>query len=117
MLKLVIDRTIQPHGKIGTAPATELGNPGGRVGLTGGATAPKNPLESSIRCPHISFMRGRYAGFLAPLFRTVNPRPNLKPTWNMAPTLGAPVVRLTQGDRHLDVLNWGLIPYFTKDLK
>jgi putative SOS response-associated peptidase YedK len=35
----------------------------------------------------------------------------------MAPTIHAPVVRLTAGERHLDVLKWGLVPYFTKDLK
>ena len=67
-------------------------------------------------------MCGRYDSFLPPeflagLFRTVNPLPNLQPTWNMAPTLGAPVVRLHGGERHLDVLRWGLVPYFTKDLK
>src|SRR6476660_481577 len=39
--------------------------------------------------------------------------------WNMAPTMDAPVVRLCResGERHLDVLKWGLIPYFTKDLR
>jgi len=68
-------------------------------------------------------MCGRYASFLpaealARLFGTVNPRPNLQPTWNMAPTMDAPVVRLaTDGNRHLDVRRWGLVPYFTKDLK
>jgi putative SOS response-associated peptidase YedK len=66
-------------------------------------------------------MCGRYAflppEFLAGLFRTVNPLPNLQATWNMAPTLGAPVVRLRGGDRHLDVLRWGLVPYFTQDFK
>jgi putative SOS response-associated peptidase YedK len=46
-------------------------------------------------------MCGRYASFLpaaalARLFGTVNPLPNLEPTWNMAPTLDAPVVRLSQ---------------------
>ena len=37
----------------------------------------------------------------------------------MAPTNDAPVVRrhLGSGERHLDVLKWGLVPYFTKDLK
>jgi putative SOS response-associated peptidase YedK len=79
------------------------------------------PLESNAQDPYISLMCGRYASFLpaefmARLFRTVNPLPNLNPTWNMAPTLGAPVVRLAQGERHLDVLNWGLILYCTKDL-
>ena len=68
-------------------------------------------------------MCGRYASFLpaealARLFGTVNPLPNLEPTWNMAPTRDAPVVRLSRdGERHLDALKWGLIPYFTKDLK
>ncbi len=68
-------------------------------------------------------MCGRYASFLpaealARLFSTVNPLPNLEPTWNMAPTRDAPVVRLSrEGERHLDALKWGLIPYFTKDLK
>jgi putative SOS response-associated peptidase YedK len=57
-------------------------------------------------------MCGRYASFLpaefiARLFASVNPLPNLAPTWNMAPTMDAPVVRLIDGDRHLDALKWG----------
>jgi putative SOS response-associated peptidase YedK len=52
------------------------------------------------------------------IFGTVNPLPNLAPTWNMAPTMDAPIVRLTRdGQRYLDVLKWGLVPYFTKDLR
>ena len=43
--------------------------------------------------------------------------PNLQPTWNMAPSRDAPVVRHHGGERHLDALRWGLVPYFTKDLK
>ena len=36
----------------------------------------------------------------------------------MAPTRDAPVVRLARNSqRHLDALKWGLVPYFTKDLK
>jgi putative SOS response-associated peptidase YedK len=68
-------------------------------------------------------MCGRYASYLPPsfiarLFATMNPLPNLEPTWNLAPTDPAPVIRLAaNGERHLDVLRWGLIPYFTKDLK
>jgi putative SOS response-associated peptidase YedK len=39
-------------------------------------------------------------------------------TWNLAPTDDAPVIRLAaNGERHLDVLKWGLVPYFTKVLK
>jgi putative SOS response-associated peptidase YedK len=56
-------------------------------------------------------MCGRYASFLpadylARLLATVNPPPNLKPTWNMAPTMDAPVVRLDRdtNGRHLEVL-------------
>jgi putative SOS response-associated peptidase YedK len=69
-------------------------------------------------------MCGRYASYLPPefiagLFRTANPLPNLQPTWNMAPTMEAPVVRRhpETGERHLDLLKWGLVPSFTKDLK
>jgi putative SOS response-associated peptidase YedK len=67
---------------------------------------------------------GRYASFLPAealraMFDTVNATPNWEPTWNMAPTRDAPVVRLhpeTQA-RHLDLLRWGLVPHWTKDLK
>ena len=69
-------------------------------------------------------MCGRYAGFLPPealarLFRTGNPLPNVAPSWNVAPTQPAMVIRRhpTAGDRHLDLLRWGLVPNFTKDLK
>jgi putative SOS response-associated peptidase YedK len=67
-------------------------------------------------------MCGRYASFLpaeaiANIFGTVGPLPNIAPTWNMAPTMDAPVVRLSRdGERHFDVLKWGLIAYFTKDI-
>src|SRR5579862_9012425 len=53
-----------------------------------------------------------------PVVHNGEPLPNLAPTWNMAPTMDAPVVRLnSNGERHLDVLEWGLVPCFTKDLK
>ena len=58
-------------------------------------------------------MCGRYASFLpavaiANIFGTINPLPNIAPTWKMAPTMDAPVVRLSRdGDRHLDVPKWG----------
>ena len=53
------------------------------------------------------------------MFGTANPLPNLRATWNMAPTMDAPVVRLHPEtcERHLDALRWGLVPYFTGDLK
>lgn len=89
------------------------------MAVTFGGTVLAQPIPFS----HISFMCGRYASYLPPefiarLFGTVNPLPNLKPTWNLAPTDPAPVIRLAgNGKRHLDVLNWGLVPYFAKDLK
>ena len=51
------------------------------------------------------------------MFATVNPLPNLAPTWNMAPTMGAPVAQRVDGERHLNALKLGLVPYFTKDLQ
>ena len=69
-------------------------------------------------------MCGRYASFIPAdrlhrLFRTVNPTPNLQPTWNMAPTRDAPVVRLhpETHQRHLDLLRWGLVPHWARDPK
>ena len=69
-------------------------------------------------------MCGRYASFLPAealraLFQTVNATPNWEPTWNMAPTRDAPVVRLHPETRarHLDLLRWGLVPHWAKDPK
>lgn len=64
-------------------------------------------------------MCGRYVATTAPdairqIFRTLNDTPNWQPTWNMAPTQDAPVVRLHPGTgaRHLDLLRWGLLPHW-----
>jgi putative SOS response-associated peptidase YedK len=69
-------------------------------------------------------MCGRYAAFLpaeaiVALFQTQGATPNWAPTWNMAPTRDAPVVRLhpEAGDRRLDLLRWGLVPHWAKDPK
>lgn len=69
-------------------------------------------------------MCGRYASFLPAealraMFQTVNPMPNWEPTWNMAPTRNAPVVRPHPETRarHLDLLRWGLVPHWAKDPK
>ena len=69
-------------------------------------------------------MCGRFASqlpaeLIAQLFRTSNPLPNLAPSWNVAPTQAAMVIRRhpESGERHLDLLRWGLVPHFTKDLK
>jgi putative SOS response-associated peptidase YedK len=64
-------------------------------------------------------MCGRYASYLPPeaiarLFCTVNPLPNVAPTWNLTPSQDAMVVRRHPGtgERHLDLLRWGLLPHF-----
>ena len=69
-------------------------------------------------------MCGRYAAFLpadaiVALFHTTGPVPNWAPTWNMAPTRNAPVVRLhpESRERRLDLLRWGLVPHWAKDPK
>jgi putative SOS response-associated peptidase YedK len=50
------------------------------------------------------------------LFETVNPILNSPPNFKAEPTQILPVVRLDQeGKRTLDLLRWGLIPYWAKD--
>ena len=47
------------------------------------------------------------------------PTPNFAPSWNLAPTDPAPVVYYDakDGGRRLEVMRWGLIPYWAKDIK
>ena len=47
------------------------------------------------------------------------PAPNFPPSWNVAPTDPLPIVRLDPKDqqRSLDVMRWGLVPYWAKDIK
>src|SRR5947208_6693867 len=57
-------------------------------------------------------------GEIRVLFETVNPIPNAAPNYNAAPTDTLPVVRLDRdGRRSLDLLRWGLIPWWAKDIK
>ena len=51
-------------------------------------------------------------------YSRVNPIPNAAPNYNAAPTDTLPVVRLDRdGRRSLDLLRWGLIPWWAKDAK
>src|SRR5207248_8677637 len=47
------------------------------------------------------------------------PTPNFPPSWNVAPTDSLPIVRYDQkaGHRALDLMRWGLVPYWAKDTK
>ena len=57
-------------------------------------------------------------GEIRVLFETVNPIPNAAPTFNGAPTDTIPAVRLDRdGRRSLDLLRWGLVPWWAKDIK
>lgn len=57
-------------------------------------------------------------GEIRVLFETANPVPNTAPTFNGAPTDTLPVVRLDRdGRRSLDLLRWGLVPWWAKDIK
>jgi putative SOS response-associated peptidase YedK len=69
-------------------------------------------------------MCGRYVVFrsideIRRIFGAANPAPNFAATWNMAPTMNAPVLRIhpQSGERHLDLLRWGLVPNWAKDPK
>jgi putative SOS response-associated peptidase YedK len=46
------------------------------------------------------------------------PTPNFAPSWNVAPTDPLPIVRydVREGARSLDVMRWGLIPFWAKDI-
>jgi putative SOS response-associated peptidase YedK len=56
------------------------------------------------------------AEFIRRLFGTEGDLPNLGPSWNLAPSQDALVVRRhpETGARRLDALKWGLVPHFTK---
>src|SRR6266446_6526786 len=47
------------------------------------------------------------------------PTPNFPPSWNVAPTDNLPIVRYDAkaGHRALDLMRWGLVPYWAKDIK
>jgi putative SOS response-associated peptidase YedK len=47
------------------------------------------------------------------------PTPNIAPSWNVAPTDPLPVVGYDAKDhqRSLDVMRWGLVPFWAKDIK
>src|SRR5262245_31093308 len=69
-------------------------------------------------------MCGRFASFLPPEaiarffnVHTAAPIPNVAASWIVAPTQEAMVVRRhpQTGERHLDLLKWRLLPFWTKD--
>ena len=65
-------------------------------------------------------MCGRYSLTVTPdeLYRLfgIDDKLNLQPRFNVAPTQAAPVVRKTGGKKNMDMLRWGLIPPWSKDV-
>jgi putative SOS response-associated peptidase YedK len=56
------------------------------------------------------------------LFRITAPLPNWPPSWNVAPTHVMPVIRptdirLADGGREIALMEWGLVPFFSRDGK
>jgi putative SOS response-associated peptidase YedK len=69
-------------------------------------------------------MCGRYqpsssAEEIARWFKTTGPLPNTRPRYNAAPTDAHPVVLRDwdSGERRIETLRWGLIPFWAKDAK
>ena len=67
-------------------------------------------------------MCGRYASFTPPdavarLMKVRRQIPNIAPSWNVAPSQEAMVVRRhpESGDRRLGPLKWALVPHWSKD--
>jgi putative SOS response-associated peptidase YedK len=86
------------------------------------APAAAEALRVAAPAAHPGGMCGRYASHtplreIARLFHILGPLPNFPPTWNLAPTQPAPVIRLhpDSGERRLDLLTWGFLPSWTKD--
>jgi putative SOS response-associated peptidase YedK len=64
-------------------------------------------------------MCGRYSltapgDVVAEIFGLVDV-PELRPRWNIAPTQQAAVIRQGDDGRRLDLLKWGLVPFWAKD--
>ncbi len=66
-------------------------------------------------------MCGRFALTIPPeavrSYFAFEERPNFPPRYNIAPTQPIGVVRVRDGARHFDLLRWGFIPGWVKDLK
>jgi putative SOS response-associated peptidase YedK len=54
---------------------------------------------------------------VARLMKVLRQIPNIAPSWNVAPSQEAMVVRRhpETGERRLDLLKWGLVPHWSKD--
>jgi putative SOS response-associated peptidase YedK len=72
--------------------------------------------------PDLDDMCGRYVFYrpideIRAIFAAMGEMPNFEPSWNVAPTQLAPVMRRhpKTGERRIDLLRWGLVPHFVED--
>jgi putative SOS response-associated peptidase YedK len=65
------------------------------------------------------FQASRSPAEVARWFKTTGPLPNVQERYNAAPTQDLPVVLQDResGERRLEALRWGLIPFWAKDVK
>ena len=84
----------------------------------------RRTAEDTFRQSKLIIMCGRYSITLPPeaireLFQTHGELPNWPAYYNAAPTTALPVVRQAKdgGGRELVLMQWGLIPWFSKDGK
>ena len=65
------------------------------------------------------FLMSKSPDEVARWFATRNATPNIRPSYNVAPSQDVVAVRFNPetGQRTLDALRWGLVPYWAKDIK
>jgi putative SOS response-associated peptidase YedK len=82
----------------------------------GAAPRPRYPLGICGRVPLSSDVSEIKLVFSIPPHR---PTPNFAPSWNVAPTDSLPVVRYDAGigERSSDLMRWGIVPFWAKDIK
>ncbi len=84
-----------------------------------GSTAMRNPPISTRMCGRARLSSDVSEIKLVFSIPPERPTPNIPANWNAAPTEDLPVVRYDAkaGQRSLDVMRWGLVPFWAKDIK
>jgi putative SOS response-associated peptidase YedK len=107
------------HGRVGAVASgtRTVCNPGHPVSI-----ARPDPPAGWDRYGTVADVCGRYATSrssvdLAALFAATDEVEGLEPDYNVAPTDPVPVVRVSSGQRVLNVARWGLLPHWAKDAR
>jgi len=90
-----------------------------RVAVSGRLAAAPQPHYARAMCG-----RGRLSSDVSEIKLVFSipphrPTPNIAASWNVAPTDPLPVVRYDPraGERSLDVMRWGLVPFWAMNIK